>query len=171
LHLVSENGSIEGVKLFLRRGADPNVIDSQHWTPLHYAVSGNHLEVVKILIEANANIHLKDLKEMTPAMVAQRSSKEIADIFSNGVADQAEAAEPVSMEITETAEASIEWGDLQTQHRKRYLVHNHLDNLQLNLALHRYFTFPADYDTRVGSFSPLTTSHYSVTTAPMKSRR
>jgi ankyrin repeat protein len=152
LHLVSDNGSIEGVKLFLRRGADPNVIDSQLWTPLHYAVSANHLVVVKILLDANANIYMKNLQEMTPAMLAQRegSSKEISEIFSNGVAEQAEEAEPMMMETMDAAETSFDWGLQQTQHRKSFLVHLHLDNLQLNLALHRYFTFPADYDTRAG---------------------
>jgi ankyrin repeat protein len=152
LHLVSEIGSIEGVKLFLRRGADPNVMDSQLWTPLHYAVYANHLEVVKILLDANANMYSKNLQNMTPAMLAQRegSSKEISEIFSNGVAEEAQAAEPVMMETMDAAEASIDWGDLQTRLRKSFLVHLHLDNLQLNLALHRYFTFPADYDTRAG---------------------
>jgi ankyrin repeat protein len=152
LHLVAANGSVEGVELFLRRGANPDVLDNQLWTPLHYAVSGNHLYVVRVLLQANANTTLKNLQDMTPAMLAHRdnSSKEIADIFSNGYADQEEAAGSAMMDTLDTTEVNVDWGDLQTRQRKRYLVHNHLENLKLNLALHRYFTFPADYDTRSG---------------------
>lgn len=151
LHLVSANGAIDGVKLFLRRGADPNVLDSQFWTPLHYAVYGNHLEVIKVLLEAGANMHLKNIDQKTPAMLAQRDSgREIVDIFSNGCSDQADGpAEPPMMDVMDTTEA-VDWGDLQLRNRKRYLVHSHLDNLDMKLALHRYFTYPADYDTRAG---------------------
>lgn len=151
LHLVSASGSVDGVKLFLRRGANPDVLDNQLWTPLHYAVYGNHLEVVKILLEANANTQVKDLHNMTPVMLAQRDgSREIVDIFSNGSTNQAEGLAAALMDTVDTMEASIDWGDMQSRHLKSYLVHKHLNNLDMKLALHRYFTFPGDYDVRAG---------------------
>lgn len=36
-----------------------NRVDTTGWTPLHYAAAGNHVEIVKFMIENGADINLK----------------------------------------------------------------------------------------------------------------
>ena len=45
------------LKHVLKCGADVNIMDSNGWTPLHSACQYGDLEIVKILVEDNANIN------------------------------------------------------------------------------------------------------------------
>jgi len=47
------------VRYFLAQGVDPNRTDYRGFTPLHSAVRGHEVELVKDLIEANANVNAK----------------------------------------------------------------------------------------------------------------
>mmetsp|Transcript_43814 Transcript_43814/g.132624 ORF Transcript_43814/g.132624 Transcript_43814/m.132624 type:complete len:157 (-) Transcript_43814:108-578(-) len=43
-----------------KKAIDVNLYDEQGWTPLHYAAQLNHSEIVKVLLDGNANPILKD---------------------------------------------------------------------------------------------------------------
>jgi ankyrin repeat protein len=58
--LMRRRDDVQGTRQILRAlldaGADPNVVDSDGRTPLMYAVHGGDLEMVSLLIDANADI-------------------------------------------------------------------------------------------------------------------
>merc|ERR1719163_26392 len=58
LHLAAQCGHAEVVKLFIARGADVNMTAiglTGGLTPLYYAAAENRLEVVRLLLHANAD--------------------------------------------------------------------------------------------------------------------
>lgn len=55
----------ELVELLLKKGANPNKIDANGSTALHYAVIFNFEEIVELLVNANADSTLKDNREKT----------------------------------------------------------------------------------------------------------
>ena len=70
LHVASERGDVEVLKLLIKAGADVNAI-AQYGTPLHYAVKGvdsssifnttpgNPLETIKLLLTNDADAKLQ----------------------------------------------------------------------------------------------------------------
>uniref|UniRef100_A0A7S0FAD7 Uncharacterized protein n=1 Tax=Pyrodinium bahamense TaxID=73915 RepID=A0A7S0FAD7_9DINO len=44
----------------MKKTIDVNLYDEQGWTPLHYAAQRNYSEIVKVLLDGNANPSLKD---------------------------------------------------------------------------------------------------------------
>jgi hypothetical protein len=71
LHTASRHDNVELVAVLLRSGLDINIKDGLGRTPLHSAVSGDSLEVVKILIDKKeTNINSQDKLGRTPLMVA-----------------------------------------------------------------------------------------------------
>jgi ankyrin repeat protein len=54
----------------LSRGADPNLGDEQALVPLDWAVLGNHLEVVQLLLAKGAKVNHLDKLGMTPLLYA-----------------------------------------------------------------------------------------------------
>ena len=53
--------NLEKLATLLKEGADPNVTDSEEWTPLHYVALQNHtIEVASMLIKAGANVNASD---------------------------------------------------------------------------------------------------------------
>lgn len=64
---ASQNGHFFIVKYLLDKCAKVNHQESvMNWTPLHWAVWGNHLEIVKLLIERGADKKLGDKYNRTP---------------------------------------------------------------------------------------------------------
>lgn len=50
-------GRTETVKQLLANGGSPNAIDEEGWSALQAAAENGHLEIVKMLVGAGANIH------------------------------------------------------------------------------------------------------------------
>ncbi len=50
-------GRTETVKQLLANGESPNSVDEEGWSALQAAAENGHLEIVKILVGAGANIH------------------------------------------------------------------------------------------------------------------
>ena len=67
LMLASIKGQLALAELMISKGADVN---KTGWTPLHYAASGAHLPVMKLLLENFAYIDAESPNGTTPLMMA-----------------------------------------------------------------------------------------------------
>ena len=65
------NGALfNDVKVLLRKGANPNIVDANRRTPLYWAVTKGHKNVVEILLKAEANPNIVDVYKSTPLHLA-----------------------------------------------------------------------------------------------------
>lgn len=62
LLVSAANGDVQGVIKAVSNGANINVVDANGYTSLHCAVYNNHLFVVQILVEAKADVNVRDTK-------------------------------------------------------------------------------------------------------------
>ncbi len=69
LMLVAMHGDEALARQLIQRGAQVN---RPGWTPLHYATTGGHLGMVKLLIEEHAFIDAQSPNQTTPLMMAAR---------------------------------------------------------------------------------------------------
>ena len=60
IHDAVKNGNIDEVQWQLDAGVDPNLKNSKGATPLHYAASAGHNDIVELLIERGANVNATD---------------------------------------------------------------------------------------------------------------
>jgi uncharacterized protein len=67
LMIAALKGRMDFVKKLIARGADVN---KPGWTPLHYAATGGHLEIVALLLDQNAYIDAASPNGTTPLMMA-----------------------------------------------------------------------------------------------------
>jgi len=67
LMLAALKGEIALCQLMIRLGADVN---KPGWTPLHYAATHGHIEVLNLLLEENAYIDAASPNNTTPLMMA-----------------------------------------------------------------------------------------------------
>jgi ankyrin repeat protein len=71
----------ETVKILLDKGAKPNVVDSdEHFSPLMHAAAEGNLDVVKLLIEYEADLSLKDVDgDDAESFARQAGHQQVAD--------------------------------------------------------------------------------------------
>lgn len=62
--------SVEEAQALIQAGANINAKNKLLWTPLHYAVNNNRIDLVELLIKAGADTTLKDKWRRTPGQVA-----------------------------------------------------------------------------------------------------
>jgi ankyrin repeat protein len=55
LHLASESGNVDVVRMLIERGADPTAQSKDGWTVLHHALGSGNVDVVRMLIEHGAD--------------------------------------------------------------------------------------------------------------------
>lgn len=60
LHIASEKGHVEIVRLFILEGVDVNLQNAAGDTPLHFAAKLKQIEVVKELLRHDANVNLNN---------------------------------------------------------------------------------------------------------------
>ncbi|RPB01862.1 hypothetical protein L873DRAFT_1788167 [Choiromyces venosus 120613-1] len=70
LAIAAIMGHHETLKNLLQEGANPDAVDSVGRVPLHYGCAGGDVNVVKTLIEYNANVRVKDRYGLFPLDVA-----------------------------------------------------------------------------------------------------
>ncbi|XP_006015374.1 transient receptor potential cation channel subfamily A member 1 [Alligator sinensis] len=71
LHWATKKNQIESVKLLLRKGANPNILNSNMMAPLHMSVQSLQNEIVKILVQhSSTDVNLEGEAGNTPIIVA-----------------------------------------------------------------------------------------------------
>jgi uncharacterized protein len=85
LMMAALKGRLEFVKKLIARGADVN---KPGWTPLHYAATGGHLEIMALLLDQNAYIDAASPNGTTPLMMAaQYASADAVKLLLDAGAD------------------------------------------------------------------------------------
>ena len=69
LMLAALNGLTDWCQKLITRGADVN---KPGWTPLHYAATNGHVDVITLLLESHAYIDAESPNATTPLMMAAR---------------------------------------------------------------------------------------------------
>lgn len=85
-HCAISNGWVDALRVLLRQGADPNAADSVGSTLLIVAIShvddAQRVVMARTLLEANADVTLKDKLNRVPLHVAAaQGSTEVVDMF------------------------------------------------------------------------------------------
>jgi hypothetical protein len=74
LHTATEKGLLEMVTILLAAGANPNLLDDEENTPIHWAfISEAHADgaaVTAALIDAGANLNAQNKSGLTPLHIA-----------------------------------------------------------------------------------------------------
>merc|ERR1719215_909652 len=73
LHQVADSGNVKLVELLLKHGAKINASGKQDMTALHLASRKKHVDVIRLLLEAQADVTLLDKLKNTPARYAQKN--------------------------------------------------------------------------------------------------
>uniref|UniRef100_A0A673CQ07 Uncharacterized protein n=1 Tax=Sphaeramia orbicularis TaxID=375764 RepID=A0A673CQ07_9TELE len=82
LMVAAEQGNLEIVQEFIRRGANVNLDDVDSWTALISAAKEGHIEVVKELLENNANLEHRDMGGWTALMwAAYKGRTDVAQLL------------------------------------------------------------------------------------------
>lgn len=76
LHVCAEQGNIHAVHHLLSYGADIDAIDEYGRTPLHYAVTNKHIDIVRLLVERGATTTIADINGANPMQLAADSGSE-----------------------------------------------------------------------------------------------
>ena len=91
LHIAAQEGDLAAVETLIKEGYDVNLFDSDlSRTPLHYAAIEEHIDIVRFLIAAGANVNAHDLESIgeTPlGAVAATCSVELAEVLVDAGAD------------------------------------------------------------------------------------
>ena len=56
LHRAAEKGNVEWIQKLISTGSDVNARDQNKWTPLHWAILGDHRQAAELLITAGADV-------------------------------------------------------------------------------------------------------------------
>jgi ankyrin repeat protein len=79
-------GRTEVAEFLLAKGVDPNVMNSQGQTPLHWVAYGPHVAVAKLLLHHGADVNVKDGNGRTPLQWA------LGNLSSEGTEEEARRA-------------------------------------------------------------------------------
>uniref|UniRef100_A0A7S3XYC5 Uncharacterized protein n=2 Tax=Heterosigma akashiwo TaxID=2829 RepID=A0A7S3XYC5_HETAK len=70
IHRAARNGQDGQVSLLISKGANVNILDQNGNSPVHHACMGSHLNCVKILIDALADLTITNHAGLTPLDIA-----------------------------------------------------------------------------------------------------
>lgn len=87
LYTAVEEGNLDLVKLLLQKQESlVNVANNYNSTPLHCALTENHLEIATLLIDKSASINMRDKNDDTPLHLAVKQEEPdiVAKLLDNG---------------------------------------------------------------------------------------
>lgn len=91
LHDAASQGDVESVRLLLKHGADPNLVDKNKQTPLHLAARSGHVELARLLVNngADPNVGKKIIRPFPTALhvAAEHGQAEVATLLLESGAD------------------------------------------------------------------------------------
>src|SRR5918993_400701 len=90
LHFAAQDGDIARVRQLLADGRSPNTFDELSKTPLHYAAEREHIDIMRVLLEAGADVNAHEEARIgnTPLRdVAGRCSLAVATLLVGSGAD------------------------------------------------------------------------------------
>ena len=70
-----DKDTVERLKSILKKGGDINEVDDEYRSPLHWACENNSIELVKILVEAGADVNAREKNGDTPLITAVRKGR------------------------------------------------------------------------------------------------
>lgn len=76
LLMYAQDGNYEGCLSELDRGVDPNIVNYNGWTSLHWVAYNDHRRCMHLLLERNANLHTRDIFGKTPLFWAIYNNRE-----------------------------------------------------------------------------------------------
>ena len=102
LCLAAEDGNLEAMTKLLEKRSHPNVEDCTGERPLHIAVRGGHIKMVRLLLEGGADGEARNQDGLTPLQVTESldnafKRKEITTILGNCCSSPQSTQEPVMM--------------------------------------------------------------------------
>merc|ERR1712060_1029664 len=76
LHYAVLHEAYQIIEICLKNNyIDPNIVDNNGWSPLHYASAKNYTEIISLLISYNADIFLKTEENYLPIDAARKFNK------------------------------------------------------------------------------------------------
>jgi len=79
---MARAGNVDGVKEWLRRGANVNAVTEYGWTPLYEAAENGHKAVAELLIAKGANVNAARENGSTPLHAAAGEGyKDVAELL------------------------------------------------------------------------------------------
>ena len=72
----AEHGDYTGCLNELDHGTDPNMVNDNNWTPLHWTAYNDHRKCLHLLLERQANPHCKDILGRIPLFWAICNDRE-----------------------------------------------------------------------------------------------
>lgn len=130
LHYAAQTGQTKAVRLLLGLGSKIDQYDGRLLTPLFYAVDGNHLETVTLLLNQKADVNKKcTSREWTPLHSAAAGGgciKSLKDLAENApVKENFEAVqifsdekEDPNLKTTPNSPTGTEWTDMNMEDQK-----------------------------------------------------
>ncbi|CAF3404733.1 unnamed protein product [Rotaria socialis] len=92
LHFAVDSGLIDAAQLLIAKGKIPiDTLDQAGWSPLHLAAGHNYLDIVKLLLENDADVNIRDSYENTPLAWAKEmnAAEVISELNKHGaIADK-----------------------------------------------------------------------------------
>ncbi|XP_067628239.1 uncharacterized protein [Eurosta solidaginis] len=70
MFVALEEGNLDDLKSYLKKGADINARSINLWTTLHFAAKGPSLEIVKFVLNLNSDGNVKDINGQSPLHIA-----------------------------------------------------------------------------------------------------
>jgi hypothetical protein len=88
LHVASQEGHVDAVRVLLDHGAHVNLQDGADWMPLHFASLEGNLKVVQLLLEHEATLNALTVSDSSPVYLASlRGHLEVVRLLCDHGAD------------------------------------------------------------------------------------
>ncbi|XP_067623254.1 uncharacterized protein [Eurosta solidaginis] len=70
MFVALQEGNLEDLKSYLKKGADINARSINLWTTLHFAAKAPSLEIVRFVLNQNLDVNVKDINGQSPLHIA-----------------------------------------------------------------------------------------------------